>query len=102
MKAFLIKYSSNALNDVDKLFEVIAFEYKAPITAFRYVQGLKNAVNLLKTHPDAYPVNTRKLLEKYGLTSRHINYKRMTIIYDIFLDTVYIHRIVPTNTIFDL
>jgi plasmid stabilization system protein ParE len=102
MKLYTIKYSSTALRDIDELFHVIANQYKAPLSAFRYVQGLKDTINQLKRHPEALPLNHHKTFEKYGPTVRRINYKRMAIIYDIFENAIYIHRILAASTISDL
>ena len=102
MNSYSIKYSSIALRDIDDLFHVIANKYKAPLSAFKYVQGLKDTIDQLKRHPDALPLNYHKPFEKYGPTIRRINYKRMAIIYDISENTVYIHRILAASTISDL
>ena len=102
MITYSIKYSSTALKDIDQLFYVIANRYKAPLSAFRYVQGLKDTINQLKRHPDALPLNHHKSFDKYGPTVRRLNYKRMAIIYDIAENSVYIHRILAASTISDL
>jgi plasmid stabilization system protein ParE len=101
MNSYLIKYSSTELRDIDELFHVIANQYKAPLSAFKYVQGLKDTISQLKRHPDALQLNHHKSFEKYGPTVRRINYKRMAIIYDISENAVYIHRILAASTISD-
>lgn len=41
---YTIEYSKQAEIDIEKLYVVIAAEYKAPLTAFRYVQGLIDTI----------------------------------------------------------
>lgn len=99
MSHYNIKYSSEAIENIKNLKDTIVNIYKAPLTAVRYIQGLKSTISTLNKMPHAYPINTANSLKKYGSTSRHINYKEMTIIYDIFKTTVYIHCVIPSNTI---
>ncbi|HRZ97900.1 MAG TPA: hypothetical protein P5084_10095 [Paludibacter sp.] len=102
MNRFYIEYSAQALIDIDTLFKVISYNYKAPETAFRYINGLIRIINSLRNSADIYAVYTRKSLEKYGHNLKRINYKRMAIIFAVYNDMVYIHRIIPANTIVDL
>jgi hypothetical protein len=102
MNRFNIEYSAQALIDIDNLFEVITNKYKAPETAFRYINGLIRIINSLRNSADIYSYYSGKSLEKYGHNLKRINYKRMAIIFEIYNNMVYIHRIIPANTISDL
>jgi plasmid stabilization system protein ParE len=99
MKKFDIKLSSDALEDIEQLENIIVVQYKAPLTAVRYIQGLKDTIKLLANYPEAFPFNASKSLQKYGPFSRHIDYKQITILFSVFKGTVYIHRIVPSKSI---
>jgi len=99
MKRHAIKLSNDALADIEQLENIIVVQYKASLTAVRYLQGLKDTIKLLAIYPEAYPFNNSTLLNKYGLFSRRTVYKQITIIFSVFKGTVYIHRIIPSNTI---
>ena len=93
MKTYKIVYSQEAVADRDELFEVIKYDFHAPLTAFKYTQELIDTITKLQFFPEAYPVQTHPFLSRYGTNVRRINYKKMAIIYTIHGDFVYIHRI---------
>jgi plasmid stabilization system protein ParE len=99
MKRHAIKLSNDALADIEQLEYIIVVQYKAPLTAVRYIQGLKDTIKLLAIYPEAYPFNNSTLLNKYGLFSRRTVFKQIRIIFLVFKGTVYIHRIIPSNSI---
>lgn len=41
MRKFVIQYSPDADYDLDNLSDVIIYKYKAPLTAVRYLAGLR-------------------------------------------------------------
>lgn len=98
MRQFDISLASKALSDVDKLRFAIVFKYRAPLTAKRYLRGLNDAIQSLKTGADAIRVDS-VLSAQYGIELRRINYKEMAIIYSVEEDVVYIHRIMPQSMI---
>lgn len=102
MTRYRIVYSPEANNDIVELTNVITYDYSAPLTAFRYVQGLKETIELLTKFPKSYPLQTRTSLSRYGQNVRRINYKRMAIIYTVHGNIVYIHRIIPASIITSL
>ncbi len=99
MKKFDIVYSKDADNDLQKLSDVIMYKYKAPLTAVRYLNGLQKEIKRLSVIADALPYYTRPQLQKYGQNTKRINYKEMAIIFVIYGPIVYIHCIIPANTI---
>lgn len=101
MKKFDIVYSKDADNDLQKLSDVIMYKYKAPLTAVRYLNGLQKAIKRLSVIADALPYYSRPQLQKYGQNTKRINYKEMAIIFAIYGPIVYIHCIIPANTITD-
>lgn len=71
MDCFEVVYSKKAKEDIHKLYEFIVFEYKAPITAFSYVQGLFDEIrnylivlNPILFKPKKYFNNTGRMSEK--------------------------------------
>jgi len=72
MKKYHIEYSKVAEEDIDSLFNVIVTDYKAPITAFRYIDGLMHAINELKVTADIFANCTSKSAEKYGQNLKRI------------------------------
>jgi hypothetical protein len=99
MKKFDIVYSKDADNDLQKLSEVIMYKYKAPLTAVRYLNGLEKEIKRLSVLADALPYYSRPQFQKYGQNTKRINYKEMAIIFAIYGPIVYIHCIIPANTI---
>ena len=79
--------SDDAERDIDKLGNIIVYDYQAPDIAFKYVQGLLNIVNSLAKSPEIYAIQTRKSLRQCGHNERRVNYKKMAIIYTIH-DTI--------------
>jgi len=96
---YTIEYSKQAEIDIEKLYNIIATEYKAPHTAFRYVQGLIDTINSLKHHADVYAFYNSNFVKQYGNNVKRVNYKKMAVLFTIFQKTVYIHRIIPSLTI---
>ena len=98
MRKFEISLTSKALSDVDKLRFAIVFKYRAPLTAKRYLKGLNDTIQSLKTGADSINIESY-LSSMYGFDIRRINYKEMAILYSIEDNIVYIHRIMPQSMI---
>lgn len=96
---YTVKLSDNADQDIDNLSDAIIYTYQAPNTAFKYVQGLLNAIQSLSKNPESPPIQTRTSLQQYGANVRRINYKKMAIIYTVHGNIVYIHRIIAGSMI---
>lgn len=102
MEKYKILLSEMARSDIDNLSDVILIDYQAPITAFRYVQGLIDEIKRLKWSAESYAIQTNKFLQQYGPEPRRLNYKKMAIIYNVINEVVYIRRVIPANTIANL
>jgi len=99
---YRIEYSDTALEDVDKLFERIAYKYLAPQTAIAYSQGLIDKIKILYTFPKAFAIIAHPiLLLQYGGFVRSINYKNEVVLYSVYEESkmVWIHRIAPAATL---
>ena len=78
--------------------DVIINQYKAPLTAARYMQGLIERIESLRDYADMYAV-IPELSVEYGLDVRRINYKQIAIIYTLEEDMVYIQRVMPAGMV---
>jgi plasmid stabilization system protein ParE len=100
MSKYSVSYSDEANSDFENLAYAITVEYGSPTTAFRYVQGIIEAIDQMAKNPEAYPIRFNLSLLEYGLNARRLNYKKMAIIYTINDDeTVYIHRVIASSLI---
>ncbi|NDV45543.1 hypothetical protein D0T49_00555 [Paludibacter sp. 221] len=96
---YRLEFTEQAYTDMRNLSDTIMYTYKMPLTAEKYMRGLREVINDLKRSPESYTIQTRRSLLQYGTNVRRINYKRMAIIYTTHADLVYIHRIVPASMI---
>ncbi|NLO72283.1 MAG: type II toxin-antitoxin system RelE/ParE family toxin [Porphyromonadaceae bacterium] len=99
MKYYTVHISDQAVEDLDKLFDIIFNKYRMPNTAFKYLKELRKVIISLSRNAETYQIQTRASLQQYGLNVRRINYKKMAIIYTVHGELVYIHRVVPQNSI---
>jgi plasmid stabilization system protein ParE len=99
MNLFDIAYSEQAVSDIAALVKVITVQYKSPVTATQYTQGIIDTIASLRYHAEAYRIQTGKSFQQYGPFPRRVNYKQMKVIYNVLDNTVYIRRVIPANTI---
>ncbi len=99
MKSYNILVTQTAKNDIDELYYFIITEYKSLGTALKYIDGIKATINKLSLFAESFRVQNNPSLSQYGPYLRRINYKKMAILYSIYGETVYIHRIIPGATI---
>ena len=102
MNKYDIIYSDDADNDLNNLFDVIFYDYAAPLTAYKYVEGIIETIKSLSVFPEAYPIRFNPSLSRYGINIRRVNYKKMAIIYNVIEDSVIIHRIMAGSAIIDV
>ena len=94
-----VKMTDAALYDLFDLDYVIRQEYQAPLTAERYVTGLKKQIQRLSQVADLKVVQ-EDLSEEYGKEIRRDNYKEMAILFSIEDDEkVYVQRIIPQKMV---
>ena len=90
--------TDNALSDLFKLDYTIRQEFQAPLTAERYLTGLKKSIQALSRVADLRVVQSG-LSREYRKEIRRDNYKEMAILYSIEDEVVYVHRIIAQNLI---
>lgn len=99
MVRFEIVFSEQANTDIQNLSVAIIYQYEAQLTAFKYVQGLLDEIKKLKVIADFLPIQKSGYFLQYGFNIRRLKYKKMTIIYKVINNAVYILRVVPSSTI---
>lgn len=94
-----VKITDAALFDLFDLDYTIKQVFQAPLTAERYVTGLKEQIQGLSQVADLKVV-LEDLSKEYGKEIRRDNYKEMTILFFIEDDEkVYVHRIIPQKMV---
>jgi hypothetical protein len=69
-----------------------------PNTAANYMEGVDKTINYLALYADSIGFNPY-IQSMFGKKARHIVYKKMSIIYVIHGNVVYIKRIIPSSLI---
>jgi plasmid stabilization system protein ParE len=93
-----IIYLEQAQEDIAQLNDYIENRCLAPVTAFRYIEGLRGRIHWLRNNADIFPV-VPELSFIMGFSIRRLNYEKMTVLYSIEEDVVYIHRIIPQSMV---
>lgn len=93
-----IEYMEAAKVDIVRLNDFIENRCKAPLTAFRYLEGLEGRIQWLRGNADLFPIEP-ELTFSMGIEIRRLNYEKMAILYSIDGDMVNIQRIIPQNMV---
>jgi len=97
---YSVLISPEAEADVNEVFEYIAFEVMVPETAIRYRMGIYNTIKKLSIVGAMLPVSQQPYLRKrYGVEVRTICYKKITIVYNIIGNVVYVRRVMASSLI---
>jgi plasmid stabilization system protein ParE len=100
MKTYNVIFSPEAEDDILRVYYHIAYELGQPYTAGRYYRGLIYTTYKLAITGASYAVSQRESLKvKYGDDVRTVTYKKMTIVYNIINNTVYIRCIIPSSMV---
>ena len=92
--------SPEAEADIDEVYDHIAFSAMAPKTAVNYYMGIYDTIKKLSTVGDILPVSQQPYLKRvYGVDVRTIRYKKMTIVYNIIGNVVYVRRVMASSLI---
>ena len=98
MKKYQIQYTTQSAEDMETVFEFIARECFAPLTARRSMEGIKKEVDRLETSAGAIAID-EELSREYGFDVRRTHYKKVAIIFSIEEETAYIHHIIPQKMV---
>jgi plasmid stabilization system protein ParE len=97
---FHVQILSEAWQDMHEIYDHIENVYFAPETAERYFNGMLEKIHSLTEHADIYASSDYDYIQdRYGPEARHINYKKVTIIYTIHDDHVIIRAVIAGSLI---
>lgn len=99
MNKYSVVISEQAQQDLRDLSNAISFEYKSPLTAVKYLRGIYDEMRKLRLIAGLLPVQKSAYFLQYGFNVKRLRYKKMTIIYTVNGNTVYIIRVIPSSTI---
>jgi hypothetical protein len=99
MRTYIIVLSIDSQIEMANLKRYIKTELKAPDTAAKYIEDLKASIQKLSLYADAVGTN-EYVQHKFGLSARHITFKKMAIIFRIRGKYVYIKQIIPMSLIY--
>ena len=98
MRKYNVVSSPDASNDFRKYMDYIIYTCHSPQTALKHKNAFINTLKVLEKSAEIFPIKPDShSLMQYGPFVRTITFKKMTIIYTVHGDTVYIHRIVASS-----
>ena len=100
MRKCVVIIADTALQDIENIYDYIAYELFEPITADKYIRNIYDVIKHLSFYGMSIAISERNyLLSQYGSTVRNINYKKMAIIYTIESNEIIIQRIMASALI---
>lgn len=95
----MIRFSKDAVNDLNDIFYYIAIECNMPFTAEKFLRGLIGcAMKIAAAAPIYQPAASRyEIVRRYGMYTA--KYKKYTIIYNIVRGVAVIERIMPSQPV---
>ena len=98
---FRVIISPEAEDDIEDLYTYIAFEVMQISTAEQYREGILETIDRLAVYADIFAFSTNEhLRRRYGIDVRTVVFKKMTIVYNIIGDVVYIRRVMASSLIY--
>ena len=92
--------SPEAEEDIEEVFNYIVYKVMAPETAVRYYMGIYDTIQNLSVIGAVLPKSQQPLLRThYGKSVRTVCYKKMTIVYNIIENVVYVRRVLASSLI---
>jgi plasmid stabilization system protein ParE len=100
MPNLTICFHPEALYDINSTRSYIINELFRPLTAQKYKDGILNAIQKLSVYGSSIAPSQREYIQKrYGPNARTITYKKMTIIYNVIEDIVFVRRVIASSLI---
>ena len=90
--------TDEAVSDLYELDYAIREKFQAPLSAARYLTGLKRKIKGL-SHNAELRVKEDNLSRQHRRDIHRENYKKMAILYSFDEDKVYVHRIIPQSMV---
>jgi plasmid stabilization system protein ParE len=100
LPVYRINVAPEAETDMLNTYRYIAYDVMQPETAVRYLEGIQATVRSLSHLAGVFALSLSDDIQRlYGPEARTINYKKMTIIYNIVDDIVLVRRVVAGSLI---
>ena len=90
--------TDEAVSDLYELDYAIREKFQAPLSAERYLTGLKRKIKGLSRNAELR-VKDDNLSRQLRQDIHRENYKKMAILYSFDEDKVYVHRIIPQSMV---
>ena len=95
MEEYVIIISDEAMMDIDGVYNHIANEINQKETAYHYKAGLIAEIQKLSVFADSIGFNPY-IQALFGWDARHITYKKMSIIYVIYRNVVFVKLVIAS------
>jgi plasmid stabilization system protein ParE len=100
MPVYYVHITDEARENIRSTYRYIAYELLEPQTAERYVRGIYDTIQKLSYLGYSLAVSDNKcLVSLYGNSVRTIRYKRMTVVYNMVANTVYVRRVMASGLV---
>ena len=99
MKYYNLLILPEAQEDLREYIRYIREVYHSPNDALKHYEKIMEKMDLLKIMAESISVDKSRSLMKFGINVRRVNYKKMTIIYTVHGQTIYIRRIIAASMI---
>ena len=97
---YSIIVSPEAEADIDEVYDYIAFEALSPETALRYRMGIYDTIKKLTIVGAMLAISQQPfIIRRYGADARTICYKKITIVYNIIGNVVYVRSVMAGSLI---
>ena len=101
MTKYKIIYTDTFFIELDSLIDVILYQYKAPLTAKRYLEGLRKEIKYLELIAGSLPYcRNKSVVDKFGTNFKRLNYKKVSILFYVDGQNVYLISILPQSGIY--
>jgi hypothetical protein len=94
MKKYVVRISDAAQNDIYCVIDYISGIYKAPLTAEKYLIELYDTIFSLESYAESIAVSTKADILKFGVNTRSVVFKKLTIIYTVHANIVVIQAVI--------
>ena len=96
----IVDISTDADEDIERLFNYIAYEVMNDDAAFAYRTGIVETIAKLSYMGEVIAFSKQPyILKRFGAFARTTTYKKMTIVYETINGVAYIHRVIPSKLI---
>jgi plasmid stabilization system protein ParE len=100
MQQYSIRYTPEALADIDSVYHYITNVLRMPDTAVKYRNGIYDVIQRLAIMGGVVAVHPRESIQRrYGPDARTVTYKKMSVIFNVMGDIVLVRRIMAGSLI---